>query len=428
MTDKELQAKIGWEPHKGQIPIIDSTARDITISAGRRWGKSAVCAYIVLREFLKLYAERDSVKIWVVAPSYELTQKVFSYLIRWISKVEPRIAGFIQNRPFPQIKINESTWIQCKSTENPNSLLGEELDLIILDEAAQVSRSAYERYIQPTTAARQGKTFFISTPFGQNWFYHKYIECQNKKDGAAFNFETRDNPYFPIEEWERSRNMLPEQVFAQEYKASFLPDAAAVFRGVDKIINDNILADYVPGHTYVMGVDLAKHEDFSVLTVIDRYNNNVVYWDRFRQIDYPMQKARISATAKRYNARIIIDTTGIGQPIKDDLAREGLMVDDYVFSNKSKKELVEKLSIFIEQENVRIPHKPTLIDELRSFGYKLTDSGNVVYSAPQGQHDDCVISLALAVWGLTGRPNPLTPIQQELKKIKRRPKTEDNFI
>ncbi len=428
ISDKKLQEIIGFIPHSGQQKVIESNARDIAICAGRRWGKSAICAYIVLKTFLEAWGVKKSEKIWIVAPNYELTQKVFEYLLRWILKVEPKIARYIQNRPFPQIKITESFWIQCKSAENPTSILGEELDLLIVDEAARIPKNVYDTYIYPTTSSRKGRTIFISTPFGQNWFYTKWMDCKQIQDGLSLQFKTKDNPYFPIEEWERAKLKLPSQVFNQEYEASFLPDAAAVFRGIDEIIKDNAESDVVQGHRYIMGVDLGKHEDFTVLTVIDKYNNNVVYWDRFKDIEYPFQKARIKATALRYNnARIIVDSTGVGEPIQEDLAREGLFVDDFKFTNQSKKELVEKGSIFMEQKNVYIPPKEILIDELKSFGYQLTDAGNVIYKAPQGLHDDAVFSLLLAIWGLTGKAHPQTAIQQELAKSKRSNKKENYF-
>ncbi len=429
ISDNLLQKKIDFIPHLGQQQVIESKARDISICAGRRWGKSAICAYVVLKTFLEAWeAKRPSVKIWIVAPNYELTQKVFEYLLRWIMKVDQKITRYIQNRPFPQIKVLEGIWVQCKSAENPESLLGEEIDLIIVDEAARIPKNVYETYIYPTTTSRKGKTIFISTPFGQNWFYTKWMECKTSPDGQAFQFKSKDNPYFPAEEWERAKQKLPQQVFNQEYEASFLPDAAAVFRGIDEIIKDNCESDVISGHRYVMGVDLGKHEDFTVLTVIDKYNNNTVYWDRFKDIEYPFQKARIKATALRYNnARIIVDSTGVGEPIQEDLAREGLFVDDFRFTNQSKKELVEKGSIFIEQKNVWIPNKEILIDELKSFGYQLTDSGNVIYRAPQGLHDDAVFSFLLAIWGLTGRATPRTAIQQVLSQV-RRTKVKQNFI
>jgi hypothetical protein len=135
--------------------------------------------------------------------------------------------------------------LQCKSTENPVSLLGRATDLIIVDEAARVSESIWNEYLFPTTHDRAGRTLFISTPFGQNWFYKKYLELKEKK--AAFQFPSNANPYFPKEEWERAKSQLPERVFMQEYMASFLPEAASLFRGIDEIISEAALENPIPG-------------------------------------------------------------------------------------------------------------------------------------------------------------------------------------
>jgi len=426
-----LNEIIKFKPRESQKQISDCKEREMAICAGRRWGKSVICAYIITKEFYKAFkklrsGEIDSWKCWIVAPNYELTQKVFDYVVKFLLKAEPDLGKYISSRPFPQIRLTESFWIQCKSAENPTSLLGEELDLIIIDEAARISKNIWDTYIYPTTTIRKGKVIFISTPFGQNWFFHKYNQCA--ENNAAFHFESRDNPLFEKSEWDKAKLLFPAAIFSQEYEATFNPDAAAVFRGIDEIIKDNCLSDYVRDHRYVMGVDLGKHEDFTVITVIDKYNNNVVYFDRFNTIDYPFQKARIKATSDRYaGARVILDSTGVGEPIKDDLMRAQVFVDDFVFTNKSKKELIEKLSIFIEQKNVFIPNEQKLISELREFGYHLTDSGNVIYGAPEGSHDDCVCSLALAVWGLIGKAHPKTALQEEMAKAKRVKVIESNI-
>lgn len=399
INDEKLLEKIGFKPHEGQKKVLEAVqnekVRDITLSAGRRFGKSLFCAYIALRTILI-----PNKRVWIVAPTYDLTQKVFTYLLQFIGKIFEHGSYKIQTRPFPKLTLPNGSWVECKSTENPNGLLGEEVDLLIVDEAAMTPPNIYERYLFPVTTSRRGRTIFISTPFGKNWFYLKYVECTEKEDGASFNFPSNTNPEFPKEEWERARKMLPEKVFKQEHLATFLDDAASVFRGIREIIADTY-EQPVPTHRYVLGVDLAKLEDFTVLTVIDRNSHRVVAWDRFNKIDYPLQKKRIAEMAKKYNnARIIIDSTGVGSPITDDLRREGVSIDDFKFTNKSKEELIDKLSIFIEQKGVWIPNESTLINELDSFGYQLTDSGNIKYSAPVGQHDDAVMSLGLAVWGL----------------------------
>jgi hypothetical protein len=327
-----------------------------------------------------------------------MAQKVFAYVTEFAGKYDKRLLKGATNKSPQRFEIPEfNSWLECKSIDNPNSLLGEELDLVIFDEAARFPPEIYERYISARLASRQGKLFAISTPFGKNWFYRNHLKAD-----AAFNFPSNSNPTFPQSEWDRAKKNLPEMIFKQEYEAKFLEDAASVFRRINECIDDNCLKDVVAGHSYLMGVDIGKIEDFTVLTVIDRQTNNVVAFDRFNKIDYPFQKARILALAQRYNrARITIDSTTIGTPIKEDLERAGAYIDDYKFSNKSKKELVEKLSILIEQKAIKIPNDATMIDELESFGYRLSNDGNVIYSAPHGQHDDCVFSLALAVWNLS---------------------------
>ena len=420
ISDELLQKRIQWNPHPNQQKILQESKgkRNVSICAGVRFGKSALCGYVAFKHLLC-----DNQRIWIVSLSYDMAQKVYAYVTEFAGRYDKRLLKGAANKPPQRFEITEfNSWLECKSIDNPNSLLGEELDLVIFDEAARFPPDIYERYIAARLSSRQGKLFSISTPFGKNWFYRNHL-----KSDASFNFTSLDNPYFPKEEWGRARERLPEMIFKQEYEAKFLEDAASVFRKIDDCISENCLRDVIAGHSYLMGVDIGKIEDFTVITVIDRNNNDVVYFDRFNKIDYPFQKARILATAQRYNrARITIDSTVVGMPIKEDLERMGAYIDDFKFSNKSKKELIEKLSIFIEQKAIRIPNDPILKDELESFGYRLSKDNNIIYSAPQGQHDDCVISLALSVWNLSSYGVPTINYLKE--RLKEQPKSNPSFI
>lgn len=266
---------------------------------------------------------------------------------------------------------------------------------------------------------------FIShnTPFGKNWFYNWYIKCKQaeNKDGAAFHFTSKDNPYFPIEEWERLKLDLPEQIFNQEYQASFLDDAAAVFRGVKEIIGGS-LKPFETGHQYVMGVDLGRFHDFTVLVILDRMNHQVVHFERFGKIDWELQKQRIMAAADNYNKPLIqIDATSItvGDAYVEDLTRAGYQIEGYkIDSNIKKRQIIEKLSLFIDQRRIAIPAElEILIDELQSFSYKLTEGGRIQYEAPTGLFDDCVLALALAVWNLFDKPMLAQTVKKEGKRI-----------
>jgi len=405
ISDAKLKERIGFTPHPAQQHILDNMKRFTVISAGRRFGKSNLCAYLALRELMA-----TNRNIWIVSPTYDLSQKVFNYISRWIGQCFPKTFR-IQSAPHSIVRSPTGSILEAKSTENKEGLMGEELDLLIDDEASAQGKDIWETFLYPTLANRKGRAMFISTPKGQNWFYRLYQKGtpegrvhEKNKDYTSFLYSSKDSPHFPIDEWENAKITLPKDIFDQEYRAIFLSDAAAVFRNVEECAG-GVLKDPEQGHLYVAGVDLGKFQDFTVVTIIDLTDHNVVYFDRFQSIGYPLQKRRIVAAARKYNNAIVtIDATGQGVPIADDLEADGLTVNDYQYTNKSKSELISKLSIYIEQNRIVYPPNAILIDELRSFGYTKTAGGRFQYGAPEGQHDDMVNSLALAVWELSEQP------------------------
>ena len=133
-------------------------------------------------------------------------------------------------------------------------------------------------------------------------------------------------------------------------------------------------------------------------------------FDRFSELDWVFQRKRIVQLAQRYDARLLIDSTGVGDPVCDELYRENVHIDRYKFTNATKKDLIENLSIMIENGQLTIPQIPELINELKLYGYKTTPSGNVQYGAPEGYHDNWVVALALAAWQLKHTPPPSTGV------------------
>jgi hypothetical protein len=115
----------------------------------------------------------------------------------------------------------------------------------------------------------------------------------------------------------------------------------------------------------------------------------------------------VKAAHERYNrARVLVDTTGEGEPIYEALRKDGVYADPYPFTLKSKAALVDKLSLHLEGRQIKLPRPdlwPEGIDELEAFEYSITDSGNVRTAAPGGVHDDCVVALALANWHVRPR-------------------------
>jgi hypothetical protein len=194
---------------------------------------------------------------------------------------------------------------------------------------------------------------------------------------------------------------MPQRVIDQEIYAKFLEDTGIVFRGIEKIA---IAAPrkVETDHLYVIGADLAKLEDFTVLTVYDRQDNTQVFQMRFNNLEWPTIKNRIRTLSKHYNkALVMLDSTGVGEPIHDDLARDGVPVEPIHFTNELKKQLIEKLANWIELQRMTMLQLDETIQEFRSFTYDMSEkTGRVIYGAPLGFHDDIVISHALACWSL----------------------------
>jgi len=400
VNDQALQKRIDFYPHPAQQEILDGMKRFTVINAGRRFGKSKFCAYLVLRELLA-----SNRKIWVVAPTYDLTRRIFNYVEFWITKCFPRNIFKAVTAPTPRITSTTHSILEGRSTENILSLMGDELDLVILDEASSMSPNIWQTYLYPSLMNREGRAFFISTPKGQNWFFRLYIKAKKNPKYASFKFESKDNPSNSLEEIEEAKNTLPKAVFDQEYQAMFLSNAAAVFRNVRDVATGE-LRDPQSGHNYIMGVDLGQHKDFTVITVIDRADYNIVHLDKFNNIGWPLQIRRIVDTSKSYNDALInIDSTGTGDPIAEEISNHGLAINDFKYTNMLKVQLVLKLASFIEHRRITYPYDENLLDELEDFGYNTTKHGNIRYSAPEGGTDDYVNSLALAVWELNEEPD-----------------------
>ncbi len=335
-----------------------------------------------------------------MAPTYDLAKKTWSYIYGWVL------------RDFPMFKINQSTLsiqnldlrskLELKTAENPASCIGEGVDLLIIDEASRIKKPVWQEALFPTLSDKQGSCIMISTPFGKNWFYELYLKGLDKdqEDYVSFSFETKDNLALKhlVEEQEKAKKALPEAAYRQEYEAKFLEDAGQVFRKINRCIKGKF-EDYDESHDYVMGVDLAKYEDYTVLTVLDLTSFHVVQHERFNKIDWEYQRTRIKTMADKFHCPMVVDATGVGDPIAESLERDGYVVEQFKYTNQTKKHLIENLALKIERNEITFPDIPELINELESFGYEYTPSGNVRYNAPEGLHDDCVNSLALAVHG-----------------------------
>ncbi len=380
--------------HRGQDQVRRHKARFKVLACGRRWGKTRLGAVLCLET-----AATGGVAWWV-APTY----KVAAVGWRQLKKLAQQIPGAEVREVDRQATLPGGGWFQVRSADDPDSLRGEGLDRVILDECAFISEGSWTDSLRPALSDRKGSALFISTPKGMNWFWRHWTKGQGEDpEWMAWRFPSVSNPYLDPAEVEAARNDLPERTYQQEYEAIFLEESGGVFRGVSAAVDKGRKDNEPPqaGTQYLMGVDLARVEDFTVITAIDATGRQV-YFERFNQISWERQTAAITKAATAYKAKVLIDSTGVGDPIFERLRQSDINILPYVFTNASKEALIDNLAMKIEQGKVRLLDKPEQTNELLAYQYELTPSRNVRMNAPEGMHDDCVIALALAFRGLRG--------------------------
>jgi len=365
------------EPHTNQQKILDSEARFRVVMCGRRFGKSELSQIEIISSALM------GNSVAYITPTYQLAKTFFAKLIK--------IIPFENNKSDLIINFPNGGSVQFYTGERLDSLRGRKFHLVVIDEASFIPNleDGWLNSIRPTLTDYKGRAIFLSTPKGKNYFYSLYLKgLESESDWQSFKFTTYDNPYIDKNEIDDASRQLPVAVFEQEYNANAMENASNPFG------NNFITFCVKPMSTLPVayyGIDLAKSVDWSVIIGLD-VNGDVCHFDRFQK-DWKQTRETILLIDK--NKPIVIDSTGVGDSITEDLQRYFNSMFGFKYTSTSKQQLMEMLSSAIQKSEIGFPDG-MIKEELDIFEYQFTSTG-VRYSAPQGFHDDCVNALALAL-------------------------------
>jgi len=280
-------------------------------------------------------------------------------------------------------------------------------------------------FVRPIMRVNKGWVIFNYTPRGMNHAYnlHKIVE---KNPNWFVEVLTNDDTGVLSEKdiQDEIKEGMPQEFVDQEFFCKYIEGATNVFKN----IKDNLIKELEPlkyGKKYQMGVDLAKHQDYTVITTIDLHTFNIVKQTQLQHIDWSEQKEIIVREIKYWNnARTFIDSTGVGDPIVEDL-KKLVWVEPYHFTETSRTQLLNNLQIMFEQSKIKIPDDEELITQLESMQYELVGQ-KVRMIAPEGLHDDRVMSLGLACWGLSEKVpyREMTEAMREQKEFRKRIKPQ----
>ena len=365
------------KPHAAQRAVLDSPARFRVMMCGRRFGKSLISQNISIENGL------NNKKVAYITPTYQLGKTFFQE----ICKVLPEK---IYKKNETDLTINFITGGQIRffTGERLDALRGLKFHLVIIDEASYIAnlQDGWLNSIRPTLTDYKGLAIFLSTPRGKNFFYSLYMKG-GEPDWEAFKFTTYDNPHIDPTEIDAAKFQLPNVVFEQEYMANPMENAANPF-GSEHI--NACVKDGIAGKAEYYGIDLAKSVDWTVIIGLDKLGQ-VVHFERFQK-DWMQTKETILRLPK--NLPIMIDSTGVGDAIVEELQKKFTQMHGFKFTSTSKQQLLEALANSIQTKTISYP-TGLIKEELEIFEYTFTSTG-VRYSAPSGFHDDCVIALSLA--------------------------------
>lgn len=362
------------------------TSSIVVIKAGRRTGKTYNWALWLIQQ---LDNKPNSAGLWVDTKHSNIDKYVERYFKRLLKKMG-HWDRCNYNAQKKILTLHNGSYIDFGSAERPEMMEGFGYDFAVLNEGGLIfkKKTLWDNTLYPML--KHAVVRIIGTPKGGNTFETLYRRYTN------YSFTCYDSPYWTDEEIQRAKETMTEEAFKQEMLAEFIQGAGAVFRNILENVSGGLLTEPVEGARYVLAADLAKHTDFTVILIADADSKQVVYHDRFNQIDWGLQKSRIEGAYRKFNCVSgVIDATGVGDGIFDDLYNAGLNLEGFKFTSTTKQELVSNLSVAMDNHAIKYPNIETLIDELSIYAYEQRSNGTFSYSAPEGFHDDEVMALAL---------------------------------
>lgn len=261
-------------------------------------------------------------------------------------------------------------------------------------------------------AMQAGNPFIVleSTANGaQGWFYDKCMEALAGRGGWNLIFiPYTEYPEYAIEGWKEQKMTELGRFFDQEYPVNvvdaFLASNSGYFSDLDfkTIFTAPRGTQRIPGHIYSAGIDFGQSNDYTFMSVFDRTDRRQVDYLHLNKLAWGLQRIEIRKLYNKWGLTSVrAEANSIGSVNIEELEADGVVVERFYTTNKSKNEIMQRFHEELE-------NGVTLIDwdvqrsEMINMTSKQTNSGSWTISAESG-HDDTVIGNAL---GITAKTQP----------------------
>lgn len=196
-------------------------------------------------------------QLWIVGPTYDLAEKEFrviwqDLIIKQGFGKDPQVSK-VYNKRQGNMHIHFKKWnalLEVKSAQNPENLVGESLDHVIMSEAAKHTQETWDRYIRPALSDRRGSADFATTPEGFNWLYEQWMLGQNPEfpEYESWKFPSWYNvAIYPGGENDPEIKLLKRTMSSTSFTQEIAADFGA-FLG--KIYGDWDVSKHIKNHEY----------------------------------------------------------------------------------------------------------------------------------------------------------------------------------
>lgn len=374
----------------------DNNAQIFVIKSKRQIGKSLALE----NEALRYSLNKKNKVVLIVSPTLAQCRKMMKDIIRATSNTDAVKSS--NEQTFEIVMINGSKLI-FRSAQQGDTIRGITADYIICDEVAYLDEDFVD-ILFPCGDVKKANILMASTPRFKAGCFFKYYSY-GLSDEYPFIHSIDLNKYdtsefLSADRLEFYRKRLPTVTFTQEYLGEFSDAASTIFGNFRECVKENIEDENLRVYG---GIDWGNNDggDDTVITIIDE-NGKELEQAAWNDLTLTASITRMANILKRYEGRINViyaESNSIGRP-QIELLKNAVPwanIQEKNTSNSSKAELIMKLQDSLGSLKLTLKSDPQQLNQLTVYTYEYDAVKNLVtYNAPQGMHDDRVISLAYA--------------------------------
>lgn len=421
------------QPDPTQLQLLETNPRRLILNCSRQWGKSTITSAQAVYHAVF----QPGSLILVLSPTGRQSSEFVSKAATWLRLLHLPVRGDGHNDY--SLRLPNNSRIVGLPGKDDNIRGFSAVSMLLIDEASRVPDALY-RAVRPMLATSDGQLWLMSTPNGRDGFFYREWasdDAQWTRISVPATACPRISPEFLAEE----RRALPLHFFEQEYLCQFHHAEDAVFSAevIANAFNDapplildatvNPLVRYAnlpepfyatvlrdPRARYFIGIDLGKNQDHTAIAILERTTRisgprDPVTWEFPTETVYTIRYLERLPLGTSYadiinrirmitrhpslngNRELIVDNTGVGQPVTDMLRRSGIdcLLTPITITAAYRRDLLSKLELALEQGRLKISRH---VDAAAPFREELQNLRRLSSS----HHDDLVFAAALSLW------------------------------